>query len=412
MKQQIKTIKQLVILLAILLVCLLAPSASLATFSMSNDNHTDTDDYCLRAFDVTIGLSDFADKTRAELESAIISASSFAFLIRNTVSESGSFEPVISGYSVDFSNLTEAASSSGYVITVTLPAITMPQSSQIQFRVFVEDDLPHPCTVHYEFVSDPSGQPLPAGVTAQLPADESILSGTTVTPSAALAPVRSGAGEWTFSGWSPASIALTGADVTFTGSWVWTALPVYTVSFEFVSGTGGRALPDGVLVKLPVPTTGMDTDTITPPATFRAVHMVEGAWRFHGWDSSSRTISGGDITFTGVWRWHWSNPVVTQSPASTPALGDNTQYAAMAPPENTPAVSPNHLPELPPIQVLEQAPNDPQPPMENDRRGGMAQMVIATVLTALVAVQAFAVASDLKVLKWYNAKKAARRAGI
>ena len=43
--------------------------------------------------------------------------------------------------------------------------------------------------------------------------------------------------------------------------------------------------------------------------------------------------------------------------------------------------------------------------------GGSAKMVIATVLTALVAAQAFAIASDLKVLKWYNAKKAARRAG-
>ena len=39
-------------------------------------------------------------------------------------------------------------------------------------------------------------------------------------------------------------------------------------------------------------------------------------------------------------------------------------------------------------------------------------MVVATVLTALVAAQAFAIASDLKVLKWYNAKKAARRIGV
>lgn len=38
-------------------------------------------------------------------------------------------------------------------------------------------------------------------------------------------------------------------------------------------------------------------------------------------------------------------------------------------------------------------------------------MVIATVLTALIATQAFAIASDLKVLKWYDAKKAARRTG-
>ena len=38
-------------------------------------------------------------------------------------------------------------------------------------------------------------------------------------------------------------------------------------------------------------------------------------------------------------------------------------------------------------------------------------MAVATALTALVAAQAFAIVSDFKVLKWYNAKKAARRAG-
>ena len=39
-------------------------------------------------------------------------------------------------------------------------------------------------------------------------------------------------------------------------------------------------------------------------------------------------------------------------------------------------------------------------------------MAIATVLAALVATQAFAIASDLNVLKWYNAKKAAKGARL
>ena len=101
-------------LLAILLVCFVLPSSALAANGMGSDNHTDTDDYCLRAHDVTIGLSEFSKKSRSELESDIIAASEFAFLIRNTVSSTGEFEPITSGYSVDFSNLTEAATSSGY----------------------------------------------------------------------------------------------------------------------------------------------------------------------------------------------------------------------------------------------------------------------------------------------------------
>ena len=36
-------------LLAILLVCFVLPSSALAANGMGSDNHTDTDDYCLRA---------------------------------------------------------------------------------------------------------------------------------------------------------------------------------------------------------------------------------------------------------------------------------------------------------------------------------------------------------------------------
>ena len=66
-------------LLAILLVCFVLPSSALAANGMGSDNHTDTDDYCLRAHDVTVQLSEFSTKSRSQLESDIISASAFAF---------------------------------------------------------------------------------------------------------------------------------------------------------------------------------------------------------------------------------------------------------------------------------------------------------------------------------------------
>ena len=391
-------------ILAILLVCFVLPSSTLAASGMGSDNHTDTDDYCLRAHDVTIGLSEFSGKSRMELESDIAAASAFEFKIRDTANETGQFVPISSGYTIDFSNLTESISSSGYRITVTLPAITLSEPSQITFRVYVIDDLPHPRNVSYTFISGTAEHTLPDGVTAQLPASESILSGETVTPAGDFSGVRDGAGMWSFSGWSPDHVTLSYSDVTFTGTGIWTALPVYTVTYEFVSGSGGRALPSAVLAKLPLSTTGMDGDVFTPQDSFRSYHMVEGVWRFHGWNIASQTIAGGNLTFTGTWRWHENTVVIPSSPKSTTS------------PTPTPAVSstpaptmPSASPEQPPIQVLEQTPNDPPTPKANDSAGGAAKMIIAAGLAALVAAQAFAIVGDIKVLNWYSAKKAAAR---
>jgi len=391
---------------AILLVCFLLPSSAFAASGTSNDNHTDTADYCLRAHDVTIGLSEFQSKSRAELESDIVSASAFAFLIRDTANETGQFVPITSGYSVDFSNLTEAATSSGYTVSVTLPAITLSGASHITFRVYVQDDLLQPRTVQYEFTSGTPEHALPAGILTQLPAEETILSGNHVTPSAAFSPVRDGAGEWTFSGWSPESVTLSDSNVLFTGTWVWTALPIYQVSYTFVSGSPGHTLPDGVLAKLPAPTTALQGDTVTAPAAFRAFHMTQGTWRFSGWDSGTKTVAGSDVLFTGVWRWHeksapaptanaTATPNVTPTPTVTPAAA-----AIVTDPPNPPPAAP------------EEQVSAAQTPAANTAEGGSAKMVVATVLTALIATQVFAVASDLKVLKWYNAKKAARRARV
>lgn len=390
---------------AILLVCFLLPSSAFAASGTSNDNHTDTADYCLRAHDVTVGLSEFQNQSRAELESDIISASAFAFLIRDTANETGEFVPVTSGYSVDFSNLTEAATSSGYTVTVTLPAITLSSASHITFRVFVTDDLPKPRAVRYEFTSGTAEHALSESVMGLLPTEETILSGTTVTPTGAFSPVRDGAGEWTFSGWSPESVTLSDSNVVFTGTWVWTALPVYNVSYTFVSGSPGCALPDGVLAKLPAPTTAIEGDTVTAPADFRALHLTQGTWRFSGWDSATRTVAG-DVLFTGVWRWHEKNDTApaahaTAYPATTPNPTDTPAAAAIV-------TSPPNPPPAAPEEQISAA----QTPAADATEGGSAKMVVATVLTALIVTQAFAVASDLKVLKWYSAKKAARRARV
>ena len=395
-------------LLAILLVCFLLPSSALAARGMSHDNHTDTDDYCMRAHDVTIGLSEFSAKSRSELEHDIVSASSFTFLIRDTVSGTGLFEPVTSGYSIDFSNLVEAASSDGYVVTVTLPAITMSESSHIHFRVFVEDDVPIPRRVGYVFVSATAEPQLPETVLSLLPADAQYVSGDTVTPTAEFPAVRDGLGEWRFSGWSLESVTLTDSDVTFTGTWSWVSLPTHTVTFRFVSGTRGQSLPRGVLSKLPERAQCVDGDTVTPQDSFRSYHMEEGTWRFRGWNVASQTNTGSDLTFTGVWRWYEKSPTPTPAPTPTPTPSPSPTPTQTPEPTPTATLSASAAPAAP---ALEQTPSD-QPPQAGGTTGGIAQMAIATVLAALVATQAFAIASDLNVLKWYNAKKAAKGARL
>lgn len=387
------------LLAAILLVCFLTPNTALAASKLGNDNHTDTDDYCLRAHDVKIGLSEFSAKSRSELESDIIQASDFAFLIRDSANETGTFVPISSGYTVDFSNLEETVSTSGYVITVSLPAITLASPSNITFRVFVEDDLPKPCLVRYRFESATPDRLLPDGVLSLLPAEDSSFSGETVTPATDFSAVRDGAGIWTFSGWTPQSAQLTGTEFTFSGLWSYTALPLHTVTYHFVSKTDGMSLPDGVLKKLPTAQTGVDGDVFTPSSSFPAYHMQDGAWRFRGWTIASQTIAGGDLTFTGEWRWYKDRtPTPTPAPTASPSAAPSP-----TPILPTPSATQTQSPAM--MQTL----NDSNPPLASGTTGGTAQMAIATVLTALIGAQAFAIVSDLKVLKWYNAKKAARR---
>ena len=396
-------------LLAILLVCFVLPASALAASKESEDNHTDTQDYCLRAHDVTIGLSEFSDQTRAELESDIVAASAFAFLIRDSSDLIERLVPFTGDYSLDFSNLRQEASSCGFVVAVTLPAITMSEPSVVRFRVFVTDDLPHPRDVRYAFESGTSERTLPDGVLAQLPAPESILSGTNVTPGATFSPVRDGAGMWSFSGWSPEQITLSQSDVTFTGTWLWTALPVYTVSYTFVSGTSGRTLPDGVLAKLPMSSSGIEGECVTPQESFRAVHMLEGVWRFSGWDKSSQTIADQNLAFVGTWSWHETHVVVSPPPASSATPQVTPDPTATPCVTSAPTASPQ-APTSPQAPLAPQTPPDPPAPPPGITTISGAKMALASGLSALIVTQVFAIGSDLKVLKWYRAKKAARRA--
>ena len=395
--------------LALLLVFFLTPSAAYAAGGLANDNHTDTDDYCMRAHDVTVLLSEFSSKTRSQLESDIVSASAFVFRIRDPLDASNFTGLLTSGYTVDFSGLSASPSASGYLVTVTLPAIYLPDPSQISFRVFVTDDTPVSYPVGYAFTSGTPGHALPSGVLALCPANASAVSGTGITPSASFSSVRDGAGEWTFSGWSPATQSVSNPGISFSGVWLWTALPVHTVSFRFESTSSNRALPQEALTQLPSAFAAAEGDVVTAPGGFAIVHTGGGFWRFAGWDTHTQTVADSDIVFTGIWRWRaYAAESAAAEPTVTPIVSPTPSPTATMPPAS-PAPTAFH------VQVLNQDTENP-PPLSggtDDSSQGAgafaAKAAASAVLSALVASQAFAVASDLKVLQWYRAKKAARR---
>lgn len=407
--KRLKPIRIGAMLLVMLLACLFAPSAALAATGHSNDNHTDTDDYCLRAHDVTVQLSEFSTKSRSQLESDIISASAFAFLYRSN------WATVTSGYSVDFSSLTNQATSSGYPVTVTLPAITMSAPTQITFRVFVSDDS-H--SVSYFFVSNTSGMSLPPDVLTQQPATASAAEGAEITPGASFHTVRDGAGVWSFAGWSPASQTVGTSDLSFYGGWVWNALPVYSVTYRFTSATSGKMLPSHVMSSLPSDTTGVNGDVFTVQSSYHSVRADGGYWRFSGWNATSQTINDSAIAFTGSWRWRANSTSGTNTPEPTSSITPATETPL---PTVTPTVAPETpAPTLPQILVLEQT-NENTTPGANAANGGAgsgggagasivaAQAAIAAALGTIVATQTVAMAGDIKVLNWYKLKKAAAR---
>ena len=411
--KRFKPIRIGAMLLVMLLVCLFAPSAALAATGHSNDNHTDTDDYCLRACDVTVQLSEFSAKSRSQLESDIISAASFEFYFRSN------WASVTSGYSVDFSSLTDQTTSSGYVVTVTLPAIAMSTPSQVSFRVFVTDDT-H--SVSYFFVSNTPGMGLPPDVLTQQPAAARAAEGAEITPGDSFHTVRDGAGVWSFAGWSPASQTVGTSDLSFYGGWVWNALPVYSVTYRFTSATSGKTLPSHVMSSLPLDTTGVNGDVFTVQSSYHSVRADGGYWRFSGWNATTQTIHDSDITFTGSWRWRADSTTGASTPEPTPSI---TPAAETPQPTATPTLTPaTPVPTMPEILVLEQT-NENQTPGANAANGGAgtgggagagilaAKAAIAAALGGLVATQSIAMAGDIKVLNWYKLKKAtARRAKL
>ncbi len=400
--------------IAIMLVCFCLQSTAHAATQLPNDNHTDTADYCMRAHDVTIGLSEFSSMTRAELENEIVLKSGFLLRIRDSAPAFNDWVLVTSGYTIDFSALQEAETAIGYPVVVTLPVITPGVTSQIAFRVFVVDDSPPVYQVSYQFISATPGHNLPAAILSLKPDDTTGAVGDVFTPPATYTSGGSN-GIWSFIGWDIASQTITDHDVLFVGQWVWQTNPEYNIEYQFVSISSSRSLPDEVLALLPANATGIAGTIVTPQSIFSTVRGHAGYWQFTGWNTPSQVVADHDIVFIGAWEWitlHYSTPTPTVEPSPTPTLCldvETTPAPVLAPVDNTPNWS---------IQIISDENDSDDIDSSNNavknnatgnagsEIGDLLRMVIALALTSIVSIQVVGIASDLRVLKWYKARKA------
>ena len=123
----------------------------------------------------------------------------------------------------------------------------------------------------------------------------------------------------------------------------------YRVSYIFVSGTAGKALPEGLIPSsygfADVTNAGNGAIYTTSQISGSYDDSVnDGVWTFQSWSPATQTIGGSDITFTGTWRFTANthtlhvNYVFTdnQKPAtgfedySTPGFTQGSPYSAVA----------------------------------------------------------------------------------
>lgn len=101
---------------------------------------------------------------------------------------------------------------------------------------------------------------------------------------------------------------------------------IYRVSYEFVSGSGGKEIPEEIMRLLPKDEKLYKNNTIAaaiqPDRT--EVKVTDGVWKFKGYDADSKTANA-NITFVGTWIFTEAAPGETPDDEITDGsqTGDN-----------------------------------------------------------------------------------------
>ena len=186
---------------------------------------------------------------------------------------------------------------------------------------FVKDEFK--VTHEFKVAEDSPVKEMPAevktAVDAQLPEDKKAEDGKIVTPGELKDPKdvedKTNDGVWKFEGFKDQDTTtdevdakVNGADVTFEGEWKFTPNK-HKVTYEYVSGTEGKELPEALKNKAPEEVTGkVKGDKVTSPvptgkdAEFRD-DVNKGTWKFKAYDKNDITISNKDEKVTGTWEF-------------------------------------------------------------------------------------------------------------
>ena len=166
--------------------------------------------------------------------------------------------------------------------------------------------------VIYEFKSITEGKELPQAVKDLLPTDANKYKKdqqvTATQPTSTEVADADQDGKWIFKGYEPAGPVTVGTeDVKFVGKWEFKANE-HNVSYEFVSGTVGKELPQAVKDLLPTDANKYKKDqqvTATQPAqTEVEVATEDGKWVFKGYEPASPvTVGTEDVKFVGKWEF-------------------------------------------------------------------------------------------------------------
>ena len=116
---------------------------------------------------------------------------------------------------------------------------------------------------NYKFVSKDPSLSLPEEITTYIPINGNYNNGDTVN---ATAPLKTtymdfvNKGTWKFEGYDADSKVVNKNAVLFTGTWSFTPHRDKTVSFDFVSDTPGKTIPDDLKAQIPAPITTSPSD--------------------------------------------------------------------------------------------------------------------------------------------------------
>ena len=165
-------------------------------------------------------------------------------------------------------------------------------------------------TVDYAFASSTAGKQLPGEVLALIPTDSKEYTNgeEVIAKDPAQTEVTVADGKWTFDGYQQNKFTVNNANVTFQGTWTFTAKPKppvtkYKATYEFTSTDATKALPAEVLALKPVDNAEyVDNDVVTAqqPAKTK-VEVADGTWTFNGYGANQQTVNGSDVKFSGTW---------------------------------------------------------------------------------------------------------------